>query len=117
MDVEWATVNSEGSLIVGPNSLHSKSVAVITKEKVITYQDWGKHFEDLQLKAGINSSGYMNFESCEWSNLKQKYFFIPKTASNSAYDPITDPNNGSSVILSASSDFKTIEVNTLLYYY
>ncbi|VVC45461.1 Hypothetical protein CINCED_3A017523 [Cinara cedri] len=109
MNIEWATVK-DGSLFVGPNGIgQSKFVAIINRNKQITFEDWSKNFDKIKDVAGIKKDGYMTFESCEWSKEQNKFFFLPKTASNSAYDRIKDRQQGLNLIMSASPDFKEVQ--------
>ncbi|XP_050423862.1 soluble calcium-activated nucleotidase 1-like [Adelges cooleyi] len=119
--LEWATVKDK-KLYVGTHGRELKQpnsdkldysgmwIKVIDSERNVEHVDWIENYKKLQAKLGISYPGYLIHESCVWSSVNQKYFFLPRKASHGQYDCKVDETNSTNILLSASPDFEDIKV-------
>lgn len=123
MKLEWATVK-DSKLYVGTHGkeeMASDGVTVINrslmwvkeidKNGVINHLDWQKNFEKLRQAVGVQLPGYVVHESCVWSDVHGRWFFLPRKISKEKYDERTDASQvGANVLLAATPDFEDIKV-------
>lgn len=120
MKNEWATVKnsklyvgSHGKEMVPKNQVIDKStmwVKVIDKSGSVQHVDWTENFIKVRAAIGIQFPGYMTHEAVVWSDLHNRWFFLPRKASVDPFDPLTDERKATNVLLSASPDFDDIKV-------
>lgn len=58
-------------------------------------------------------AGYLIHESAAWSDTLQRWFFLPRRASNEQYEETADERRGTNILLSSSADFKDITKSTV----
>ncbi|VVC45463.1 Hypothetical protein CINCED_3A000226 [Cinara cedri] len=123
MKLEWATVK-DSKLYVGSHGIEmlaSDGVTVIDrslmwvkeidKNGVINHLNWEQNFIKLREAVGVQLPGYVVHESCVWSDIHGRWFFLPRKLSNEKYDEhIDDTQKGTNVLLAATPDFKNIKV-------
>jgi len=89
-------------------------VKKVTKDGVVTHHSWKKHYLDIAKKLNVTAPGYVTHEAVEWSDEKNKWFFLPRKLSHEAYDrddPTHDETeSGTNKLISASDDFSDINV-------
>lgn len=56
-------------------------------------------------------TGYLIHESAAWSDTLQRWFFLPRRASNERYEEVADERRGTNLALSCSPNFKDIIVS------
>lgn len=59
---------------------------------------------------GIEWPGYMIHESGLWSDIHQKWFFLPRRCSKESYDEVADEKRGCSVLINADAAVSTIRM-------
>lgn len=57
----------------------------------------------------------MLHECAAWSNIHNKWFFLPRRMSGERYHEDKDPYRGTNVILTTDSNFANIEVSIYIY--
>ncbi|KAB0798261.1 hypothetical protein PPYR_09254 [Photinus pyralis] len=116
---EWATVKDRllyvGSIgkevityegeFVNNDPLYIKT---ITPEGVISHIDWKDQYLRLRAAIDIYWPGYMTHESGVWSEVHQKWFFLPRKCSTEKYNYTADAYLGCSYLLSADADINGI---------
>ncbi|XP_050424374.1 soluble calcium-activated nucleotidase 1-like [Adelges cooleyi] len=119
---EWATVKGKnlyvgthGKELVSKDGLKVTSQAnmwikVITVDGGVKHVNWTQNFIKLRAAFGIHFPGYMTHESCVWSNVHGRFFFLPRKASTDKYDFSADERKATNVLLSASPNFSDIKV-------
>lgn len=56
------------------------------------------------------STGYLIHESAAWSELLQRWFFLPRRASHEHYEETADERRATNLLLSCPADFSNISV-------
>lgn len=56
-------------------------------------------------------TGYLIHESAAWSDSLQRWFFLPRRASNERYEETADESRGTNLLLNCSPDFQNILVS------
>ncbi|KAI3418388.1 hypothetical protein GPALN_009711 [Globodera pallida] len=100
---EWTKPNGDW---VNDNPMYVK---VITPGGVVSHTDWTKKYKALRRKVGIEFPGYMIHESGQWSDVHNKWFFMPRRASRNKYDETVDEHMGTNLLLTADAKFVNIE--------
>ncbi|CAI6363447.1 unnamed protein product [Macrosiphum euphorbiae] len=117
MKNEWATVK-DSKLYVGSHGreLGQKVdrslmwVKIIDKSGSVHHLNWTENFVKVRAAMDIHFPGYMTHEAVVWSDVHQRWFFLPRKASVEPYDQLTDERKGTNVLLSASPDFDDVKV-------
>ncbi|CAD5216913.1 unnamed protein product [Bursaphelenchus okinawaensis] len=105
---EWTT--TEG-VFVNHNPMYVKK---ISRKGEVEHVRWVDEFIAVRKAAGVVDPGYMIHESVQWSEIHQKWFFLPRRVSkNEIYTEATDETKGSNTVITASVDFKTITVKEI----
>lgn len=104
---EWT--NSSGSVI----NFNPQFVKVIDLHGSVSHVNWRSQFLSLLSGVGIHFPGYIIHESCSWSSIHQKWFFMPRRVSTTAYKESEDELKGSNLLLSSTEDFKQVKVTTI----
>uniref|UniRef100_A0A183CHW1 EF-hand domain-containing protein n=1 Tax=Globodera pallida TaxID=36090 RepID=A0A183CHW1_GLOPA len=100
---EWTTPNGD---LLNYNPMYVK---VITPSGVVTHVDWTWYYKALRLKVGYSFPGYMIHESGQWSDVHEKWFFMPRRASSLKYDETEDEHMGINWLFTADANFANIE--------
>lgn len=67
-------------------------------------------FKRIRKAIGIEWPGYMIHESGVWSDIHQKWFFLPRRCSKQRYNETLDEHMGCSVLISADENLVNIKV-------
>ncbi|XP_008327764.1 soluble calcium-activated nucleotidase 1 isoform X2 [Cynoglossus semilaevis] len=102
---EWTT--TEGVFV----NNNPEWVKVIGFEGDIKHENWVPKYKALKVAAGIEPPGYLIHESAAWSDTLQRWFFLPRRASNERYEEVADERRGTNLALSCSPNFKDIIVS------
>ncbi|KAM8706149.1 hypothetical protein ACLKA7_010434 [Drosophila subpalustris] len=118
---EWATVKDH-TLYVGSmgkewttgtgdfqnnNPMYVKAIS--TKGEVRSI-NWTKNYKQLRLMSQqISWPGYMIHESGVWSELQQRWYFLPRRCSKDKYNETLDEHMGCNILISADEDFNIVE--------
>ncbi|KAK4874853.1 hypothetical protein RN001_014213 [Aquatica leii] len=117
---EWATVKNE-KLYVGSMGKEwttaegvfvnndPQYIKIITTRGVVTHTNWKNEYNRLREVLDISFPGYMIHESGVWSNVHQKWFFLPRRCSKDTYNETLDEHRGCSWLISADSDVFNVE--------
>uniref|UniRef100_A0A0K0EMI7 Apyrase n=1 Tax=Strongyloides stercoralis TaxID=6248 RepID=A0A0K0EMI7_STRER len=100
---EWTT--TEGVFV----NHHPMFVKVISPSGSVKHVNWTDNFINIRKSVGIIYPGYMIHESVQWSDIHQKWFFMPRRASNETYTEATDEFMGTNYMIIANEDFTKIE--------
>lgn len=101
---EWTTTDGK---FVNYNPMWIK---VVSPSGAVNHVDWTERYKRLRRIVGIEFPGYMIHESGQWSKIHQKWFFLPRRASNLTYTEEEDEHRGTNLLLIADEDFSTVEV-------
>uniref|UniRef100_A0A7I4YBY5 Apyrase n=1 Tax=Haemonchus contortus TaxID=6289 RepID=A0A7I4YBY5_HAECO len=107
---EWTTTEGE---YVNDNPMWIK---VISRKGEIRHVNWRDVFINVRRAAGIEYPGYMIHEAVQWSNIHQKWFFLPRRASKEKYTEAEDETRGTNVLIigdSSLTSFKVVHVGEL----
>ncbi|KAL4239927.1 Soluble calcium-activated nucleotidase 1 [Mactra antiquata] len=121
---EWATVK-DGRLYVGGlgkewtttdgivQNTNPQWVKSIGPNGDVMHHDWKDNYNALRAKTGMNLPGYMIHESCVWSSIHQRWFFLPRRASKEKYEELADERRASNLMFTAKDDFTQVEVKSI----
>ncbi|KAF5295165.1 hypothetical protein FQR65_LT10553 [Abscondita terminalis] len=117
---EWATVRKE-QLYVGSMGKewttaegvyvndNPQYVKIINTKGVVTATNWKKQYSRLREVLNIYFPGYMIHESGVWSDIHEKWFFLPRRCSKESYNETLDEHRGCSWLITADSDMYGVE--------
>ncbi|KAG8293097.1 Soluble calcium-activated nucleotidase 1 [Homalodisca vitripennis] len=116
---EWAT-KREGLLYVGSsgNELIKDGVAfnkdmlwvkVITPEGLVTTENWEDRYDALRKQVDILFPAALVHESCVWSDVHKRWFFMPLRKLDGPFDPNTYPHLSTNILLSADENFQDVK--------
>ncbi|EYC15011.1 hypothetical protein Y032_0038g3578 [Ancylostoma ceylanicum] len=60
----------------------------------------------MRKQAGYDTPGYLTHEAVQWSDIKKKWFFLPRKASETRYNETIDETKGANLLIIGSEDFK-----------
>ncbi|VDN58637.1 unnamed protein product [Dracunculus medinensis] len=100
---EWTT--SEGIFV----SFNPMWVKKINPNGCVQHINWVEPYQKLRSSVGIEYPGYMIHESAQWSDIHQKWFFLPRRVSQFIYNEMEDEERGSNYLLVASQDFSQVD--------
>ncbi|KAJ8263776.1 hypothetical protein GJAV_G00141170 [Gymnothorax javanicus] len=101
---QWTTTTGEA---VNNNP---EWVKVVGHHGDVHHKNWGPQYQALRNAAGINPPGYLIHESAVWSEVHQRWFFLPRRASSERYNEVADERRGANLLLSCSPDFQCVTV-------
>ncbi|XP_068192580.1 soluble calcium-activated nucleotidase 1 isoform X2 [Antennarius striatus] len=102
---EWTT--TEGAFV----NNNPEWVKVVGFRGDVQHKNWVPHYNAMKFAAGIESPGYLIHESAAWSDILQRWFFLPRRASLERYEEKADERRATNLVLSCSSDFRDIIVS------
>ncbi len=85
---EWTTIYGEY------RNLNPMWVKCVSPEGAVKHLDWIETYRKLRAAADIYYPGYMIHESAQWSDVHQKWFFLPRRASTETYTEAADETRG-----------------------
>ncbi|KAH7731964.1 calcium activated nucleotidase 1 [Aphelenchoides avenae] len=80
-------------------------IKIVDRFGHVRHVDWSDQFKKLRASLGIYFPAYIINESCQWSDIHQKWFFLPRRVSWMAYNRQLDPYMGSNFLIMADSCF------------
>ena len=104
---EWTTSTGD---VLNHDPQFIKNISV---DGVVRHINWLGNYDKLKLEAGIQSPGYLIHESAIWSSIHEKWFFLPRRASSTAYNELEDEQKGTNLLISANESFEVINVKTI----
>jgi len=99
---EWTT--QEGKFI----NYHPLFVKSIDASGRVAHHNWTDNYLKIRAKAGIRFPGYMIHEAVSWSNVKRRWYFLPRRMSTLTYNDVEDERHGTNVLISCDADFNDI---------
>ncbi|XP_055905031.1 apyrase [Eupeodes corollae] len=122
---EWATVKNQ-MLYVGSmgkewttsqgdfENENPMFVKIISPGGEVRSLDWSFNYKVLREESmGIVWPGYMIHESGAWSDVHQKWFFLPRRCSKNKYNETRDEHMGCNLLISADERFSKVTTITL----
>ncbi|XP_065570293.1 soluble calcium-activated nucleotidase 1-like [Artemia franciscana] len=118
---EWATVK-DGLLYVGSTgkvwtnakgevlNRYRQWVKTISPKGLVRHHDWTENYKLLAKSVNTEHPGYLVHEACAWSNIHQKWVFLPRRWSNLSYNEKDDGSRGTNLVLIANENFSRIKV-------
>ncbi|EYC15020.1 hypothetical protein Y032_0038g3586 [Ancylostoma ceylanicum] len=120
MKVEWLTIKN-GFLYAGGHGCEYRDkqgevvtedpmwVKRISRKGVVTSLDWRRTFRRMRKIAGYGTPGYLTHEAVQWSDIQNKWFFLPRKASKTRYNETVDETMGTNLLIT-SPDLKKFNV-------
>ncbi|XP_029945296.1 soluble calcium-activated nucleotidase 1 isoform X2 [Salarias fasciatus] len=102
---EWTTIEGE---FVNNNP---EWVKVVGFRGDVQHENWVPHYKSMKNAAKIIPPGYFIHESAAWSDNLQRWFFLPRRASNERYEETADERRGTNLVLSCSPNFEDVVVS------
>ncbi|XP_030064486.1 soluble calcium-activated nucleotidase 1-like [Microcaecilia unicolor] len=88
-----------------------KWVKVIGPKGDVYHKSWVSNYNALRSAASIEPPGYLVHESAAWSDILQRWFFLPRRASHEIYNDKDDERRGTNLLLQCTQDFTDISVS------
>ncbi|CAD5213555.1 unnamed protein product [Bursaphelenchus okinawaensis] len=118
---EWMTIKDEHLWIGGYGKEYTNLdgsfrdnnpmyIKVIDRFGSVKHVDWEQEFKKVRASIGIQFPAYMIHEAVQWSDLHQKWFFLPRKVSYDPYIEETDQFKGSNYLISCDEKFETFQV-------
>ncbi|XP_044758297.1 apyrase [Coccinella septempunctata] len=104
MGKEWTTATGEFQ------NYNPMWIKVVHKNGAVKHVNWVDQYKNLRKVLGIEWPGYMIHESGLWSEIHQKWFFLPRRCSKEPYDEVADERRGCSVLISADDSVSTVRI-------
>ncbi|KAK6752235.1 hypothetical protein RB195_003575 [Necator americanus] len=124
MKAEWLTVK-DGLLYVGGHGCEYRNktgavvsedamwIKTITKAGEVEGKNWTDIYSRMRDIAGYSAPGYLTHEAAQWSEIRKKWYFLPRKASTTAYNEKDDETKGAHILIEADpelTEFKVIYV-------
>uniref|UniRef100_A0A1B6FWI6 Uncharacterized protein n=2 Tax=Cuerna arida TaxID=1464854 RepID=A0A1B6FWI6_9HEMI len=84
-------------------------VKVITPEGLVTPQNWEDKYDALRKQVDVHFPAALVHESCTWSDVHKRWFFMPLRKLEGPFDPNTYPHLSTNILLSADENFQDIK--------
>jgi len=120
---EWATVKDNhlwvGSLGIPTYKEREGETDKLMVKKVspqgqVKDVDWSSNYEKIFKAAGVDfNTGFVNQEAVAWSELQQKWLFIPRRLSKEKFDKETIDKTGNNLAFWVDDQFEDIETKKL----
>lgn len=104
MGKEWTSSTGE---FVNNNPMWVK---VINKFGHVTHVNWTDNYTAIRKAANVHFPGYMIHESCAWSQIHRRWFFLPRRSSQKQYNDNDDEYMATNMLISANDNFDDIKV-------
>ncbi|XP_072152348.1 soluble calcium-activated nucleotidase 1 isoform X2 [Bemisia tabaci] len=104
MGKEWTT--SEGIL----ENYDPQWIKTVSPAGEVKHFNWRENYIRLRRALQVEFPGYMIHESCAWSAIHKRWYFLPRRSSRLRYNDKTDEFMGTNVLLSTDADFSSIMV-------
>lgn len=85
-------------------------IKVINKYGHVTHVNWTDNYIAIRTAANVYFPGYMIHESCAWSQIHKRWFFLPRRSSPKQYNDDDDEYMATNMLISADNSFKDIKV-------
>ena len=92
---------------------HPQYVKKVSLTGEVTHIDWHERYEALAKSVDISFPGYVIHESCSWSSVHKRWFFLPRRESRDRYDEKLDESRGSNLMLTADEEFSDIKAKRI----
>lgn len=99
---EWTTTRG---VLVNDNPQWIKIVGQLGD---VTHVNWTSTYNKIREKLGYSFPGYMIFESCCWDDLSERWYWLPRRASNQSYDEELDEKRATNLLISADERLNVI---------
>ncbi|KAL6737194.1 hypothetical protein Aduo_010860 [Ancylostoma duodenale] len=121
MKVEWLTIKGNLLYAGGHGSEYRNSKGEVTSEdpmwiKTITRRgqvrsiDWKDVFSRIRTAAGFPAPGYLTHEAVQYSEKNGRWYFLPRKASETAYNETEDEQKGTNLLITAPPNLSTFQV-------
>uniref|UniRef100_A0A7E4V2W3 Soluble calcium-activated nucleotidase 1 n=1 Tax=Panagrellus redivivus TaxID=6233 RepID=A0A7E4V2W3_PANRE len=117
---EWMTVKDENLYIggqgyeyVSPNgsvqSTDTMWIKIVTRFGETTSVNWYNNYLKVRESIGIRFPGYVTHEAVQWSDIHQRWFFLPRRVSTEPYNSEANEFKGSNYLIIADETFDDIQ--------
>ena len=104
---EWTTQTGE---IVNHDPMWIKEISC---DGGVSHHNWRHRYLAVRESVGITWPGYMIHEAVCWSQIRRRWFFLPRRMSPDKYDDVTDEKMGTNTMIIADEDFADIKTVTV----
>ncbi|KAJ8317874.1 hypothetical protein KUTeg_002965 [Tegillarca granosa] len=101
---EWTTVDGE---VQNYNPQWIKSIG---PHGDVKHLNWHNFYDEMRVKTGNVFPGYIIHESGVWSDVHQRWFFLPRRASKQKYEETADEKRATNLMIIADENFTNLEV-------
>ncbi|KAI6232005.1 Apyrase [Aphelenchoides besseyi] len=83
---------------------------IINRFGNVRHVNWTRQFRAVRSSIGVEFPGYMIHESCQWSDLHQSWFFLPRRVSWDRYEDSQVEYKGTNYLIKTDETFTTFSV-------
>ena len=116
---EWMTVKDKHLYVGGLGKEWTTTKGVLVNDypqwiKIVgplgdvTHANWSSNYNKIRTKLGYSFPGYMIFESCCWDDINEKWYWLPRRASNESYDEVLDEKRATNLLIWADEPINAI---------
>ncbi|XP_792609.2 soluble calcium-activated nucleotidase 1 [Strongylocentrotus purpuratus] len=104
---EWTTIT--GELV----NLNPQWIKVIGHLGAVHHVNWVSNYNAMRNKGGFPYPGYMIHESGVWSNIHQRWFFLPRRASTEKYEETADEHRATNLLFTCNEFFTDVRFSKI----
>lgn len=101
---EWTTNTGEAV------NTYPQWVKTVSPTGEVEHHDWYHKYLSVRRILGIEFPGYITHEAVVWSDIHDRWFFLPRRCSKESYNNVLDETRGCNVMITADDAFTDIKV-------
>ncbi|KAK6752230.1 hypothetical protein RB195_003573 [Necator americanus] len=121
MKAEWLTVKDDLLYVGGHGTEYrdktgavvsedSMWIKTITKTGKVRSENWKDIYTNMRDWAGYHEPGYLTHEAVQWSEIRKKWYFLPRKASKTIYNETEDEKKGAHILIEANPELNLLKV-------
>lgn len=121
---EWMTVKDKKLYIGGLGKEWTTQKGVFVNDypqwiKIIghlgdvTHVNWAANYNKIRSELGYSFPGYMIFESCYWDSINERWYWLPRRASNESYNDVLDEKRATNLLIHSDELLAKISVQQI----
>ncbi|XP_069691085.1 soluble calcium-activated nucleotidase 1 [Periplaneta americana] len=101
---EWTTNTGEAV------NTHPQWIKTVSSTGEVEHYNWYHKYLAVRRSLGIEFPGYITHEAVAWSDVHDRWFFLPRRCSKESYNDVLDEARGCNVLITSDDTFTDIKV-------